>query len=774
MNINTEKEIRFQSERIASINIHKGESLFGYVYRQILDFFDNGSVTIVNKLEDNQGALSDWEDYKKNENRESTHTLDSEEKLHNFLLQFFYKRRICLFILWLLCFFFQPAIIATAQSWRWAKSAGGNFSEKAYSVATDASGNIYVTGAFGSSSINFDTVAIANYNTNGSDDIFIAKYDSSGNILWAKSAGGSSFDMGYSIATDVSGNFFVIGSFQSPTLTFDSITLVNSNAGSSDIFIVKYNTNGNVIWAQSIMGSAWDHGRSISTDSNGNIFVTGSFGSPTLTVGSTSLVNTGVLDLFIVKYDSGGNVLWVKSEGGSAADGGSSVSADTSGNIYMTGGFSSPTITFGSTTLTNTDTSFTSDVFLVKYNTDGNVLWAKSAGGSYGDAGASVSVDLSGNALVTGYFGSSSINFDTIAIANSNTDNSNDIFITKYDSSGNVLWAKSAVGSADEQSFGISTDSSGNVFVTGNFRSPTLTFGTISLTNAGGGDIFFVKYDALGNIILAQSISASSNELGSSISVDESGNVFVTGYFWSSTITFGSTSLGNAGTNDIFIAKFGACSAASSTLTVISCGSYTLNAQTYTTSGTYTQNLIGCQGYDSTITLNLTINPIPTIQLILSPDTVYVNAAGYPLTGGVPSGGVYSGTGVSGGNFNPGNAGAGLHNIIYTYTDGNNCTNSDTSQLFVDQPTGILGSSGTSSVFVIPNPSSGLFTVQSVHKMSSLSIFNILGEKIYSTTRSFTKSTIIDLSNQPTGIYFYEVTTVKGDVIGKGKLMINK
>ncbi len=447
---------------------------------------------------------------------------------------------------------------AQAPNWQWAKSAGGTAHDWGRSVATDASGNVFMTGYFESPSITFGTITLTHISFFMAD-IFIVKYDASGNALWAKSAGGFDFDKGLSVATDVNGNVFMTGSFYSPTITFGTITLTNAGSSTADIFIVKYDASGNVLWAKSAGGASYDEGSGVATDASGNVFITGQFNSATINFGTITLTNAGVsiVDVFITKYDANGNVLWAKSAGSTGADVGTSISTDTSGNVFMTGNFRSPTITFGSITLTHTGTTMYNDIFIVKYDASGNVLWAKSAGGTSYDEGYSVSTDVSGNVFMTGKINSPTITFGTITLTTASALGSGDIFIVKYDTSGNVLWAKSAGGGTSDQGYSVSTDASGNVFITGSFWSPTISFGTITLTNAGSCDIFIVKYDANGNVLWAKSVGGVSNDEGLSVSTDANGNVFIAGSSRSPTISFGTTTLTIASAIyvDIFIAK---------------------------------------------------------------------------------------------------------------------------------------------------------------------------------------------------------------------------
>ncbi|MFA4852315.1 MAG: SBBP repeat-containing protein [Bacteroidales bacterium] len=396
------------------------------------------------------------------------------------------KKPILLFaIISSLCFLSKISY-AQAPDWLWAKSAGGTSSDCAAYVAVDTSGNTYVVGDFTSSTITFGSTTLTNAdNTGYTYDIFIVKYDANGNLLWAKSAGGWNDDGVVSVAVDVSGNIYFAGWFQSSTIIFGFTTL--TNAGHADIFLAKYDVNGDVIWAKSAGGTGWeDWANSVAVDSSGNTYVVGSFSSHTLSFGFNTLTNTDSIgttsDLFLAKYDTYGNVLWAKSAGGTSDDLANSVAVDSSGNTYLAGRFRSPTITFGSTTLTNAGVNH-ADIFLAKYDANGNVLWAKSSGGTGNDWANSVAVDASGNTYLTGVFISPTITFGSTTLTNASY-NSQDMFLAKYDTSGYVLWAKSAGGTYDDEAFSITVDASGNIYLAGYFFSSTITFGFTVLTNA--------------------------------------------------------------------------------------------------------------------------------------------------------------------------------------------------------------------------------------------------------------------------------------------------
>ncbi|MEI6488974.1 MAG: T9SS type A sorting domain-containing protein [Bacteroidota bacterium] len=448
---------------------------------------------------------------------------------------------------------------AQAPNWQWAKSAGGTNNDQGNSIAVDAAGNTYITGFFKGPTITFGATTVSN-NYNGSQDIFITKYDANGNALWAKSAGGFDNEYVSGIAVDASGNTYITGSFYGPTTTFGTTTLTNN--GNCNIFVTKYDSNGNVIWAKSAGGTSYDNAHSIAVDAAGNAIITGYFGSSTITFGTTTLTNNGGGDILIAKYDTNGNVVWAKSAGGTGSDTGSSIALDAAGTATITGYYFSDTITFGATTLiSNSNIGGGDNIFIAKYDTNGNVIWAKSAGGTYYDNASSIAVDAAGNATITGSLASPTVTFGTTTLTNNGIGTS-DIFIAKYDTNGNALWAKSAGGTDEDLGSGVAIDATGNTYITGRFQSPAITFGTTTLSKNGSNistDIFIAKYDTNGNVVWAKSVGGTSYDDSYSIAIDAVGNAYITGYFKSPTITFGATTLTNAistgSTTDFFIAK---------------------------------------------------------------------------------------------------------------------------------------------------------------------------------------------------------------------------
>lgn len=377
---------------------------------------------------------------------------------------------------------------------------------------------------------------------------------------WAKKSGGNSSDYGTNISTDTLGNVYSTGFFSSDSIYFGPLLL--RNFGSGNIFLVKHDPQGNVLWAKRIGNIGFDGAFGITTDINGNVFLTGFFTSPTITFGSIILTNNGSYDVFTAKFDPSGNAIWAKKFGGSNDEIGYSIATDSNENVFITGSFNSPSIFFGSSTVLNPNSS--SDIFIVKYDSLGNEIWAKMAGGIDNDASQSIAVSAIGEVCITGYFNSSSIVFGSTILYN-NIPGYGEIFIAKFDNNGNVVWAKAvskfAGGLGEDKGKGICFNNNGDIWITGSFYSPSISFDSLTLKNSDSlgltKDIFIAKLNSSGNILFAKSEGgAAQSDYGNAIVVDKNDNAYVTGTFASAQLNFGLITLINKGGYDVYIAKF--------------------------------------------------------------------------------------------------------------------------------------------------------------------------------------------------------------------------
>ena len=226
----------------------------------------------------------------------------------------------------------------------WARNSTGpgTQGDAVYGLACDASGNVYGTGYFQSATIGFGPHTLTNM---GGYDLFLFSYDPSGNAIWADRYGSSGGDFGYRLGIDNQNNLLVGGWFDSDTLEIGSTDLVN--AGGQDAFVARFNTSGTPSWARQSTGLDDENILGLDVDKqNGRVFTTGRY-KGTGVFGGNNFSNAGDTDMFLVVYDSSGNVLWYESEGTAAYDDGRSVSVLNGGEVVVAGTFQGDTLSFG-------------------------------------------------------------------------------------------------------------------------------------------------------------------------------------------------------------------------------------------------------------------------------------------------------------------------------------------------------------------------------------------------------------------------------------------
>lgn len=330
------------------------------------------------------------------------------------------------------------------------------------------------------------------------------------NWLWAKIAGGTELNYGKGIAADAGGNSYVTGFTEGQYPVFGNDTIADGG------FVTKYDADGNVVWAKAITTPA---GYGIAVDAINNSYIAGAGNN-----------------VFMVKCNSSGNEIWVDSLiiAGPGSITGNAIAVDGMGNSYVTGAFSNKYIVIGEDTLYSTAADL-NNFFIVKCDGMGKVVWARtSTGDSSGSAGTGIGVDANGNCYVTGFNGSIGTDMN--------------IFIARYDSSGNVLWNKN-VNAFGAAGYAIAVDAGGNSYVTGYFRDDQVSFDTIKVNNTAlaSNDAFVVKYDASGKALWAHGFGGALDESGYGIAMDANENIYITGSTTSDSFQFGNTILHNEG-----------------------------------------------------------------------------------------------------------------------------------------------------------------------------------------------------------------------------------
>jgi Secretion system C-terminal sorting domain/Beta-propeller repeat len=460
----------------------------------------------------------------------------------------------------------QSSIAQTAPAWEWSRHAGGDGTEENPRIATDGQGNVYSTGTYFSDNIAIGSETLINAGTGGeyqTVDSYLAKYDSQGNILWVRHLGGALNDVISALTTDNEGNILIGGSSGSPFLIFDTVTLTNTTQETNHSFIAKYSSDGDVLWAKNTTGSQTDHISNLATDASGNIYAGGTF-NDTVYFGNGITVDlvggTEYYDAFFVKYNSDGVPQWAKSVGGDYYDSCIDLITDPQGNFYATGYFYSSQIAFGTSVLTNAASNNTCDIFIVKYNSAGTVLWAQKEGGTRNDLGISLLADNNGHVYLAGYYASLSITFGATTLTN--TSDLPDIFLAKYNSTGGpALWTKTAIGQNFDSITKILYDTDGNIYTLGMFGGdgsgePSITFpGLPTISSAGQSDILVTKYSPEGNAIWVKTAGSTERDGVTSAAIDNQNNMYVTGTFNSPSVTFDDQVIQQTGGQDIFIAK---------------------------------------------------------------------------------------------------------------------------------------------------------------------------------------------------------------------------
>src|SRR5690554_1628669 len=345
----------------------------------------------------------------------------------------------------------------------WVITAGGASSDRGLGIAVDQDLNVIVSG-FYSGSINFGSGVILSSNS-GSQDAFVAKYSSTGAILWAKSGGSSgNSDRANAVAIDNSGNVFITGQF-SGTANFGSFSLTSLN-NTIDAFIVKYDPDGNELWARKGSGASIDRGLSITTDNAGSVYTVGQF-SGDITFDNPH-TNTIINALFIVKYSASGNEEWFRFAGGSEQSIANSITSDGT-NVFLTGDFGN-SITFLGSGNTTLNSGYNNAVFIACYSASGNLLWNQSQGSSSSVSSRSISV-RNGELGIAGWH---ECTFESLSqIYGEATFNSlgfKDVFVMRYSTAGEFVYARNFGSPIDEIATGIHIQTDGKEVITGVYQ----------------------------------------------------------------------------------------------------------------------------------------------------------------------------------------------------------------------------------------------------------------------------------------------------------------
>lgn len=488
----------------------------------------------------------------------------------------------------------------------WVKSMGGPNSDVPVDVEIDDNNNIHITGYFRDTA-DFDPgPGVLNLISNGGLESFVAKLDPNGDLIWAHSFGSTGSDAGQNLAIDAMGNVIITGGFVG-TVDFDPSPAVfnMTSSGSTDAYFHKLDSNGNFVWASRIGAAGLEIGFALDVDPMANIYVTGAF-TNTIDLnphnGVFNVTSPNFRSLFVLKLDPAGAFQWGGSYGGigitnfvhtlKVADNGDVI---TCGSVI---GLADMDPGPGVDTIANQGDS---DMFIQKLDANGNYQWATLIGGPEFDEAFSFDLDSDGNIFLGGFI------VDTVdldpgpGVFNVTGPPGGQAIVEKLDPNGNFLWGFSLNDMVGSSSEAIALDTSGNIYVSGNFAGSAVDFdpgpGVFIQNTIGNVDHFTMKIaDCLPS---SDSISPSA----CSSYTTPSGNATYT-----TSGTYSDTLVNVAGCDSILTIFLTIEQATASSETETACGSYTWQGMTLSTSGTYQDTIMNAAGCDSVMTLNLTIN----------------------------------------------------------------------------------------------------------------------------------------------------------------------
>lgn len=405
---------------------------------------------------------------------------------------------------------------ANGQNYFWVNHITGadNQLPNGNRMSTNRNGDSYIIGTFNTQTI----IGTTTLTSNGTEAVFIAKYDSQGINLWAKKITGTIRVHGNALTTDSKNNVYVTGMFEG-NATFQSTTLTSTTGYMQDLYIAKYDSSGNMIWVNQYSGSDIIMPLSIKGDTLSNIYLTGTF-SGSRTFGTTVITSIGVTDMFLIKLDSSGAILWAKNYGGNSKINPYDITLDNNLNIYSIGHFGDPFngapiqyIIIGTDSLV-TPQSKASEIYLAKFNNQGTALFGKKMGGDYqNDKGLGIDYDGNAHIYITGGFEGQSSFGGNLIYADPPTQYSYSIFLAKYDLQGNCNWVTKPDSNISNQGMDVRVVDTSNIYIGGGVRNISIS-----------------KFNNSGANMWTKTIGYSTDN-GISITNDSIGSIYLTATF---------------------------------------------------------------------------------------------------------------------------------------------------------------------------------------------------------------------------------------------------
>jgi hypothetical protein len=507
-----------------------------------------------------------------------------------------------------------------AQNYEWANVMTGSASAHPRRSVSDLDGKLIVVGNFnGTIDLNTGTES-QEVTAGGNYDCYIQKFDTDGTFLWGKKIGGPSTDFVQDVLVDHSGNVYCSGSF-SGTVQFQPGTGIQSN-GDRDVFIEKFDPDGNLIWVKTVGGNSYDEAIGLAIDQNEGLYISGAFyaAADYNTEPDEEIILTpqGSTDIFIMKLNLDGDFQWVRQIGGAGVDNIYEIECDNDGNIIISGLHYDQADFDPDPTITNYGYTNRS-TFIHKLNSAGEFVWVKQMPVLEDDNldVYDIEIDHDNNIISTGRIKGTvdldpdpetELMFTSVMVFD-------DAFVQKLDYNGDLVWAKKIGGDQNDNANGVGTDLLNNVYITGTFMSESIDFDPnpdqVEMSNlVSMEDMFVEKLSSNGDFISVHLIAGEGSERGKTVSLDNSGNMFIAWTLWGEStleLDTGEVTLAHINSYGSAILKRKICEPSSASVQKNECDSYQSPSGAYIWSdpGVYYDIIPNSGGCDSLVTIEL-------------------------------------------------------------------------------------------------------------------------------------------------------------------------
>lgn len=381
--------------------------------------------------------------------------------------------------------------------------------DQTYGIARDSAGNIVIVG-HSKGDLEGDNA--------GEFDAYIRKLAPDGTTIWTKHLSTDGDDRAYAVAVDANDNIIVVGDTSGELVR-------GAKVGAIDIFVAKFSADGALGWQRQIGSTGLDYARGVAVDAAGDILVTGAAGDSIQ--GQPAI---GSADVFVIKLKADGRDAWARQFGSDERDRGRGIVVDSTGHIIVSG-------FMGDEAINGSENSWSRWVFVSKLDSDGLNVWTRKFGASVNDWAVAVALDADDNIHIAG---SIKGNLDSVSHGD------RDVLVRKLSPDGTTVWSRQIGTSAADEAEGIAVDQDGNVIVTGR------TAGNFAAAdaNAGGNDVFMVKFNAAGDEVWRAQFGTAGDDIGRALTTDADGNIFLCGD------VAGDIGEGHEGELDAFVRKF--------------------------------------------------------------------------------------------------------------------------------------------------------------------------------------------------------------------------